>query len=195
MMQTPNRVFEVLVRTLRGKRPELLRTQFTVAELYQQILPFRHYRRELELETVAEYEMALMQLLSGAGGLLDVDEKLRDQLGRELSLPNADPSRVRDFADATVSVNKQAEARVANVTRPEQPRVSGVLRAPAMPDEPRCRYCSGSLPEGRELHFCPHCGQNLQVLNCPGCGADIEADWKFCVSCGKAVPESLREDS
>ena len=190
-METLNRVFEVLVRTIRSKRPELLRTPFTVGELYQQILPFRHYRRELELETIAEYEMALMHLLSGAGGLLDVDEKLRDQLGREAKLPNADPSRVRDFADASVSLNPQAEARVAKVTT--APRASGVMRAPALTDAPRCRYCGGGLPEGRELHFCPHCGQNLQVFNCPGCGADIEAGWKFCVSCGKSVPESLRE--
>lgn len=190
-METPNRIFEVLVKALRSKRPELLRTPFTVGELYQQILPFRHYRRELGLETNAEYELALMYLLSGAGGLLDVDEKLRDQLGREAALPNPDASRVRDFADASVSVNAQAEARVAKVT--PQPRASGVMRTPDLSDGPRCRYCSGGLPEGRELHFCPHCGQNLQVLNCPGCGADIEAGWKFCVSCGKSVPESLRE--
>ena len=190
-METLNRVFEVLVRALRSKRPELLRTPFTVGELYQQILPFRHYRRELGLETNAEYELALMHLLSGEGGLLDVDEKLRDQLGREILLPNSDASRVRDFADASVSINPQAEARVAKVT--PQPRTSGVMRAPELSGVPRCRYCGGGLPDGRDLHFCPHCGQNLQVLNCPGCGADIEAGWKFCVSCGKAVPESLRE--
>jgi len=194
-METQNRVFEVLVRTLRAKRPELLRAPFTVGELYQEILPFRHYRRDLGLESNAEYEHALMHLLSGAGGFLDVDERLRDQLGRELASPNPDASRVRDFADASVSINPQAESRVGKVAQPQPPRTSGVVRAPSIPDAgPRCRYCGGSLPEGRELRFCPHCGQNLQVLNCPGCGAEIEADWKFCVSCGKAVPESLREE-
>src|SRR5688572_5863662 len=192
MTATPNKLFEVLVRTLRTKQPELLRAPFTVGDLYQQILPFRHYRRELGLETIAEYELALMTLLSGAGGLLDVDEKLRDQLGRELLQTNPDASRVRDFADSSVSINAEAEARVLK-TQPQPPRVSGVLRSTSVPDGPKCRYCSGSLPEGRELNFCPHCGQNLQVLNCPGCGAEIEAGWKFCVSCGKTVPESLRE--
>jgi hypothetical protein len=193
-METSNRVFEVLVRTIRAKRPDLLRTPFTVGELYQQILPFRHYRRELGLETNAEYEMALLQLLSGADGLLDVDEKLRDQLGRELTQPSPDPSRVRDFADASVSLNAQSESRVAKTVQPEPARNSGVVRAASIPDGARCRYCGGGLPDGRELHYCPHCGQNLQVLNCPGCGAEIEAGWKFCVSCGKAVPESLREE-
>ena len=193
-METPNRVFEVLVRTIRAKRPDLLRAAFTVGELYQQILPFRHYRRELGLETVAEYEMALLQLLGGGAGLLDVEEKLRDQLGGELAQPNPDASRVRDFADASVSLNPQAEALVAKAAQPDTPRTSGVVRAASIPDGARCRYCGGGLPDGRELHFCPHCGQNLQVLNCPGCGAEIEAGWKFCVSCGKAVPESLREE-
>lgn len=194
MMETPQRVFEVLIRTLRARRPDLLRAPFTVGELYQQLLPFRHYRRDLGLESVAEYELALMHLLSGSGGFLDVDERLRDQLGRELSLPNPDPSRVRDFADASVSVNAQAESRVAKAPQIAPPRVSGIVRASAIPSEARCRYCSGGLPEGRELHFCPHCGQNLQMLNCPGCGAEIEPVWKFCVACGKAVPESLREE-
>lgn len=193
-METPNRVFEVLVRTIRAKRPDLLRATFTVGELYQQILPFRHYRRELGLETVAEYEMALMQLLGGANGLVDVDERMRDQLALELAQPQPDPARVRDFADASVSLNPQAETRVAKAAQPDAPRISGVVRAASIPDGPRCRYCGGGLPDGRELHFCPHCGQNLQVLNCPGCGAEIEAGWKFCVSCGKAVPESLREE-
>ena len=192
-MATPNRVFEVLVRTVRARRPDLLRASFTVGDLYQQILPFRHYRRELGLETNAEYEQALLQLLSGRDGLLDVDEKLRDQLGQELSKPNPDPARVREFADASISLNPQAEAKVARVESPAHPRNSGVLRASSIPDAPRCRYCSGGLPDGRELKFCPHCGQNLQMLNCPGCGAEIEQQWKFCVSCGKTVPESLRE--
>lgn len=194
-MPTPNKVFEVLVRTIRARRPELLHAAFTVGELYQQILPFRHYRRELELETNAEYEMALLHLLSGKDGLLDVDEKLRDQLGAELARPAPDATRVREFADASVSLNAQAEARVSKHAPADHQRASAVVRTASLLDGSRCRYCAGALPDDRELRFCPHCGQNLQVLNCPGCGAEIEAGWRFCVSCGKTVPESLREES
>jgi predicted RNA-binding Zn-ribbon protein involved in translation (DUF1610 family) len=35
-----------------------------------------------------------------------------------------------------------------------------------------CRYCGGELPEGREVIFCPHCGQNLSIKQCPACSAD-----------------------
>jgi hypothetical protein len=190
------RMFQVLVRTLRAKQPALLSAPITVGELYQQILPFRHYRRELQLETNQEYELILMELLSGARGYLDVDDKLRDELSRELHSGSPETARVRDFAESHVSINVLAQKRVTDAPpEPREKRNSGVIRAPSpRADLPSCRYCSGELPDGRALNFCPHCGQNLQVLNCPGCGAEVEFGWKFCVSCGKSVPESMREE-
>jgi hypothetical protein len=190
------RMFQVLVRTMRTKQPASLSAPVTVGELYQQILPFRHYRRDLQLETNQEYELLLMELLSGARGFLDVDDRLRDELSRELAAKTPETSRVRDFAEAQVSINAAAEKKVLDVAEPRERRNSGVVRRPSpRPNVPQCRYCAGELPEGRALNFCPHCGQNLQVLNCPGCGADVEFGWKFCVSCGKTIPESMREEN
>ncbi len=48
-----------------------------------------------------------------------------------------------------------------------------------------CPYCAQPLPEGRTVKFCPCCGQNLLVKRCPGCSAEIEQGWKFCVTCGR----------
>jgi hypothetical protein len=190
-------MFHVLVNTLQTRQPALLAAPFTVADLHQQILPYRHFRRELGLETNQEYELILMELLTGARGYLDVDERLRDQLGRELVAPSPEPSRVRDFADAHVSINQAALAAYLDGQGAQPSPVSTPPRAaPRIPTPPsgartsgtpRCRYCGGELPDGRTLHFCPHCGQNLQVRNCPACGAEVEAGWKFCVACGKAV--------
>lgn len=208
-MDALDRMFHVLVRTLREKNPALLVAPFTVGELHSQILPYRHFRRELGLESNQEYELILMELLTGARGYLDVDERLRDELGKELVVSTPDTSRVREFAEAHISVNAAAQAKV-----PEAPRVSTPGRAmPATPTastnatsltmdrisggnaavgtgafaDARCRYCSGELPAGRDARFCPHCGQNLQVLNCPACGAEVEAGWRFCITCGKSV--------
>jgi hypothetical protein len=50
-----------------------------------------------------------------------------------------------------------------------------------------CRYCSGSLPEGRDITFCPHCGQNLKIQHCPACSTELEMGWKFCTTCGRNV--------
>jgi hypothetical protein len=193
-MDALDRMFHSLVRALRAKQPALLTSPFTVSDLHQQILPYRHFRRELGLETNQEYELILMELLTGARGYLDVDEQLRDQLGKELTSSSPEPSRVRDFAEAHVAINPAALADI-----PDGRPVSAAGAAPPVPgtpaagtaavasSTPRCRYCGGELPMGRALHFCPHCGQNLQVKNCPACGAEVEADWKFCVACGKAV--------
>ena len=194
-MDAVDRMFHVLVRTLRAKQPALLTTPFSVAELYQQVLPYRHLRRELGLETNQEYEITLMELLTGARGYLDVDEVLRDALGKELSAMSPEPSRVREFADAQVAVNADAAAAVPDARPSAEAAAIHARRPVGVPagvgggnsDGSRCRYCSGELPNARALNFCPHCGQNLQVLNCPACGAEVEAGWRFCVACGKAA--------
>jgi len=191
-MDALDRMFQVLVKTLQAKHPAFLTKPFTVGELHQQILPYRHFRRELGLETNQEYELILMELLTGARGYLDVDERLRDHLGKELNSNSPEPGRVRDFADAHVTVNATARAALPDAS--QSPVASSSERpvgirtpAGAGTSTPHCRYCGGDLPMGRPLHFCPHCGQNLQVLNCPACGAEVEAGWKFCVACGKTV--------
>ncbi len=52
---------------------------------------------------------------------------------------------------------------------------------------PGCRYCGGELPVGREVHFCPYCGQNLTVKQCPACSTELEVDWQYCITCGREV--------
>jgi predicted amidophosphoribosyltransferase len=50
-----------------------------------------------------------------------------------------------------------------------------------------CRYCNGTLPDGRRLVFCPHCGQNLTIQHCPACSTELELGWKYCTTCGRSV--------
>lgn len=47
-----------------------------------------------------------------------------------------------------------------------------------------CLYCDAALP-GREVTFCPHCGTDLTKRQCPACSTELEAHWKFCVTCGR----------
>jgi hypothetical protein len=51
-----------------------------------------------------------------------------------------------------------------------------------------CPYCSQALPTAHTLKYCPHCGLNLRIRRCPGCSAEMEAEWKFCVTCGRSAP-------
>jgi hypothetical protein len=91
------------------------------------------------------------------------------------STPAAKPSRP---SAATQSI--PATPRTSN------PAVPGVGTRTLVPtQEDRCRSCGESLPPGRPITFCPHCGQNLTTTNCPACGSEIELGWKFCPACGR----------
>ncbi|HZE74100.1 MAG TPA: zinc ribbon domain-containing protein [Gemmatimonadales bacterium] len=50
-----------------------------------------------------------------------------------------------------------------------------------------CLYCGGALPAGRQVNFCPHCGQNQTTLRCPACQTEVEYGWHHCVNCGAPV--------
>jgi hypothetical protein len=72
----------------------------------------------------------------------------------------------RAVPDATASVAASVDARSAR---------------------PGCKYCGQPLPQGRDIRFCPHCGQDLSVHRCAACSAELEPGWKFCVSCGRSA--------
>jgi hypothetical protein len=145
-MDKLDRMFRHLARTIRSKFPQYLTQPFDVAELHQTILPYRHYRRELGIDTNEDYEITLSQLLSGERDYLVVDERMRDVLRGELASNNPDPSAFKQFASATVSLSptalrgleigpeEDAPPRTSmptmNVTAERQVRSSG---APASP--------------------------------------------------------------
>lgn len=279
-MDDVDRMYRHLVRTIRATSPQLLTQPFQVGDLYTTILPYRLHRRELGVETNQDYEMAMLELLSGARGYLAVDDRMRSELGAALQSPNPDPSIIRNFAQSRVALgsemlalleergggapatqepappikeadtapmrraapasaasapaapapvapapsapaaaamtapavaNAAAAAPVTSATatrentgvasssapRPSSSMASAssaaapVRRAPrpvtVSPTGEQCPHCKGELPAGREIIFCPHCGQDLTVLHCPACGSELEHGWKFCVTCGRAA--------
>src|SRR3982751_1953316 len=103
-MDSLDRMYRHLVRTIRSRFPQSLSQPFDVAELYQTVLPYRHHRRELGLETNDDYEMTLTELLTGARDYLIVDDRMRDTLKSELATPNPDPSAFKQFAKSRVAL-------------------------------------------------------------------------------------------
>lgn len=259
-MDALDRTFKHLLQTIQARYPAYLSQPFEVAELYQNILPYRHHRRELGLETNQDYELVLLQLLSGARDYLVVGDEMRERLARELASPNPDPGVFREYSTSQIALSPSAVRRfqsgaadtepvlatagsvasaettartssqrapAAPVTTsprnsasaatapnlmaqsaPRRPAASSASasasptptpRPPAAPVSARptqtivpqagehCRYCNGALPTGRRITFCPHCGQNLTVVNCLACGTELELGWKFCTTCGRPV--------
>jgi predicted RNA-binding Zn-ribbon protein involved in translation (DUF1610 family) len=216
-MDAVERMYRHLVRTVRSRFPQYLTQPFTVADLYQTVLPYRLHRRELGLETNEDYEITLTELLSGAREYLIVDEAMRDALHAELATSNPDPTAFKQFATASVALSPTAlrgleagPSEAATPLRPtlvpppaarSAPRVSNatpaaprpMARTPSAPravtpqNGERCTSCNAELPAGRPITFCPHCGHDLTTLNCQACGSELEVGWKFCPTCGRPV--------
>ncbi|MBI3790913.1 MAG: zinc ribbon domain-containing protein [Gemmatimonadetes bacterium] len=51
----------------------------------------------------------------------------------------------------------------------------------------KCRYCAATLPDWRKIVFCPFCGNDLTMTQCPACSTELELGWKFCVTCGRSM--------
>jgi len=138
-MDDLDRMYRHLVRTLRATAPQLLTQPFQVGDLYTTILPYRLHRRELGLETNQDYEMAMLELLSGARGLLVVEDRMRNELGASLRTPNPDPALVRDFAQSRVALSPEAlhaleiEGRpAARTSEPAAPPAAASATAPSV---------------------------------------------------------------
>ncbi|MEP6492621.1 MAG: zinc ribbon domain-containing protein [bacterium] len=107
-MDNVDRMYRHLVRTVRSRFPQYLTQPFDVRELHQTVLPYRHHRRELGLETNEDYEITLTELLSGARDYLIVDDRMRDALRAQLAAVNPDPSAFKQFAEASVALSPAA---------------------------------------------------------------------------------------
>jgi hypothetical protein len=211
-MDNLDRMFRHLVRTIETRKREYLTRPFEVAELYQSILPYRLHRRELGVDTNQDYELTLLELLSGARGYLVVDDRMRDTLRKELASPNPDPSVMREFAAAHVALASDAVRRLDTeesrdgardeptptaTTTPSTTAPSAATPRRGLASQPRtvaiatagepCRFCGGALPPARQITFCPHCGKNLTVINCAACGTELELGWSYCTTCGRSV--------
>ena len=73
--------------------------------------------------------------------------------------------------------------------------------APAKPPSPAasaaapatsCRQCHHALPEGRQIVFCPWCGERLMPFTCGRCGTELASEWKHCITCGAPVKDPYR---
>src|ERR1700757_4613860 len=118
-MDALDRTFRHLLQTIQTRSPPYLTQPFEVAELYQNILPYRHHRRELGLETNQDYEMVLLQLLSGARDYLVVNDEMRQRLSQELASPSPDAGAFRDFSTAQIALSPSAVRRFQNGAAPD----------------------------------------------------------------------------
>jgi hypothetical protein len=107
-MDNLDRMYRHLVRTIRSRFPQYLGQPFDVGELYQTILPYRHYRRELGLETNDDYEMTLTELLSGARDYVIVRRSHARRAQERARVDEPRPAAFKQFATVRVALSPAA---------------------------------------------------------------------------------------
>lgn len=208
-MDLVDRLFRKLRESAGRQFPASATPVFTVAELYQQLVPYRGVRGELGILELAEYEHALLRLLSGERGYLRVElPHVQEELRKELGSPNPILGIYRDYAAVRVELSPEAESptipeRTLAAERPTVPERPALAERPTVPEPPRsaparrpaapaggaplpsaCRECRAPLPAEEELRFCPHCGADQLETPCAGCGFVLRSEWNFCIRCG-----------
>jgi hypothetical protein len=209
-MSKVERMYRHLVRTVRTKYTPLLTQPFEVGELYQTILPYRLHRRELGLETNQDYELTLLELLSGAHGYLVVDDRMRDVLSAQLALPEPDVSVIRKFASEHIAFAPEAlhrleadaratgsQAAIRAGTPARTPRMgptrTGSGAMPVIPAAPTAGLPSEGhsrrtpppvdVQSGELCMFCKGAlPEGRKITFCPHCGQDVTV--LHCPACG-----------
>jgi predicted RNA-binding Zn-ribbon protein involved in translation (DUF1610 family) len=101
-----DRFIETLVQQITARYPEYLTGSFTVAEIYQDLVPYRFHRDSIGVEMNGDYEDALARMLSGEGDYLLLDsETARRELQVELAGRNPNTSMFREFASESVRLH------------------------------------------------------------------------------------------
>ncbi len=210
--QILSRFYGALVDEIRAQRPEYLTGPFTVAEIYQNLVPYGLHRDRIGVEMNGDYEEALLRLLAGEGGYLILEsETVLRNLREELESANPNTGVYREYAAVDVRLNTDRLGGQTVISEevlvddpilhePEGDVEAGLLGTAAheSAEEPSetesegqpqtaCRWCRADLPQRGTVNFCPFCGTDVHLVPCPGCGEELEPEWRFCAACGVEV--------
>jgi hypothetical protein len=196
-----------LVDALRRARPAGPNRPVTVAEIYQDLVPYKTARTVAGFAMNADYEHALLRLLAGEGDYARIEpSEVRDKLRMELESPNPDVSLYRDFAACDVWINvgdglhdvamDETEAEESwedELTGAETPvdaqqiqAALGVLDRPPAPPfeiaaEPPAKPAPKQAPPPAQ-----HTDHLLDAVACSYCGGELPDTRmvNFCPHCG-----------
>jgi len=212
------RFHRALVEEIQTQRPEYLTGPFTVAEIYQNLVPYGSHRDRIGVEMNGDYEDALLRLLAGEGGFLVLESEpaLRD-LKAELETANPNTGLYREYAAVDVRLN-QAYMDLSAAALDDAPDLAEALNAAgtvSMADLAPSEIAAAEgvksmeiVPPGVDVFTdapatdtgpaapgaCQWCRAELPVrenLNfCPFCGTDLKV--VPCSECGEELDPEWR---
>ena len=206
-MDELDRLFGLLVAAL--ARETRVAVPFPAAEIYERLVPYRLNRSRLNVATHQDYEMAVLRLLAGERGYVQLEpDNVREAMEREIATINPDPAYFRSFPEAQVMVNGRAAERVLIAERAYAPPsaddeedlldTTGENPIPPPPAPARTpaaiapaeRFRVARPPHELSENQCEYCGgvlpSNRDVRFCPHCGQPQEGDLK-CPACSSPV--------
>lgn len=121
-MNDLHRFAQQLVTSLGAHAPAALASPVAIREIVERVLPYRAGRRLLGILSVEDYEILLLRLAAGEGGLADaMPSEAAERARAELDTGHPDPGRLRELEDATLRLNLGAIAIGALVAEAEDP--------------------------------------------------------------------------
>jgi hypothetical protein len=182
----------------------------TVAEIYQQLLPYRAARAAVGFDMNADYEYALLRLLAGEGNFARLEPgEVRETLRSELESPNPNVGLFREYANCDVWITEPPQWVFEMVADPDPviPQmdedevefvlddvVEDVEPEPAA-ETPAPRSSPSAQPTtSAPVQHCQFCRGELPagrlVKFCPHCGHDLSQ--RPCAGCGEILDRSWR---
>jgi predicted RNA-binding Zn-ribbon protein involved in translation (DUF1610 family) len=196
------RFFRRLVANLAGSDPARLHRPIPLEDILESIVPYRSNRRALLLESSEDYELVVLRLCAGEGGLVRTEpEEARARFAEEAASTNPDLHVLHKFEHVLVSIRSEALARaLGSEPDPDLPyapplvtQLLAGLDLPALdplndldPIEPDASGVPDETPAADPPH-CLYCGDALPgdrpVRFCPHCGQrQIPAECPRCHS-------------
>jgi len=206
--ESVQRLYLRLAESLQRNRRDAFETPVTVAEIYQELVPYRVVRSDVGFGMNADYEHALLRLLAGEGGFARLEPTdAVTAIMKELQSPNPNVGLYRTYAGCDVWIAKPAGASAVAAESPrsttdwsalgslqaDEPEQESVVPENAAPTPPAALSNGSSKQESEtkatSQNSCVFCDSsfpaNRQVRFCPFCGADQTL--RPCGSCGEPL--------
>ncbi|HUQ14602.1 MAG TPA: zinc ribbon domain-containing protein [Gemmatimonadales bacterium] len=217
-MTDVERFFRRLVSNLAATDPARLRRPVPLDEISREILPYRANRRALQLDTSEDYELVLLRLCAGEGGMVRIEpDEARARFAQEIRSANPDLDVLHAFENVQLTLKAESLARALEAepegsyalpSRRAEPEIDPelVLGAAQFDDLPglsdaelpevdalRETPDAEELPDADELPETAEASAAEPALSCLYCGGSlpVHRPVNFCPHCGQSQTQIL----
>lgn len=150
-MDLLDRLYDRLADAARREYPGASAPTITIAEVYQSLIPYRGVRTELGILELAQYEHALLRLLSGERRYAEIElPQVAEELQRELATTNPILGIYRDYAAVPIRLRLASPESPIAVPQQRDASAAGVAAADRETERP-----NAGRPEASEAETVP----------------------------------------